>query len=75
MAESQEVMIEYNMLDLGEYMRGPGEYMRGLGEYMLDMCEYMHGFNEYMLEISRNDTATYFDLPLYLRSDLQLLPE
>jgi hypothetical protein len=62
MAESQEVMIEYNMLDFGEYMHG-------LGEYMLGMCEYMHAFNEYMLKISRNYTATYLDLPLYLRSD------
>jgi hypothetical protein len=50
--ERREVMIEYNMLDFGEYMHGLGEYMPGMGEYM-------HAFNEYMLKISRNYTATY----------------
>jgi hypothetical protein len=48
-------MIEYNILDFGEYMHG-------LSEYMLGMCEYMHAFNEYMLKISPNYTATYLGL-------------
>jgi hypothetical protein len=55
MAESREVVIEYDMLDFGEYMLG-------LGEYMLGMCEYMHAFSEYMLKISPNYTATYLGL-------------